>query len=209
VPGISALLAARSRSVVAIGQAACYQTAAQIWALAGYDLVTEESGDTKRLGHITKRGSPAFRDALYQIGYHTASQCPPIGHTFLDARARGLDEVAATIHAAQCEASSSAGQSQPPVLHPADRAARLSPRRRRGAGPVPRALAAGPQEAPPLPAPAHRILSRAAPALPDKRRPTPTRLSALGGSRTTLAARPRPDWVPSLPWTDPAGRVVP
>lgn len=98
VPGISPLLAARY--LVAIGQAAYYQAAAQIWALAGYDLVTAESGDTKRLGHITKRGSPAFRDALYQIGYHTASQCPPIGHTFLDARARGLDEVAATIHAA-------------------------------------------------------------------------------------------------------------
>ncbi|MBU0491811.1 MAG: IS110 family transposase [Chloroflexi bacterium] len=67
-------------------------TAAQIWALAGYDLVTAESGDTKRLGHITKRGSPAFRDALYQIGYHSASQCPPI----LDARARGRDQVAAS-----------------------------------------------------------------------------------------------------------------
>ncbi|MBU0495520.1 MAG: transposase [Chloroflexi bacterium] len=98
VPGISPLLAARY--LVAIGQAAYYQTAAQIWALAGYDLVTAESGDTKRLGHITKRGSPAFRDALYQIGYHTASQCPPIGHTYLAARERGLSEVGAVIHAA-------------------------------------------------------------------------------------------------------------
>jgi len=98
VPGISPLFAARY--LVAIGQAAYYQTAAQIWALAGYDLVTAESGDTKRLGHITKRGSPAFRDTLFQIGYHTASQCPPIGQTFLDARERGLDEVLATIHAA-------------------------------------------------------------------------------------------------------------
>jgi hypothetical protein len=98
IPGIGPLLAASY--LAPIGRVTYFTTANEIWALAGYDLVTEESGDTKRLGHITKRGSPALRDTLYQIGFHTASQCPPIGETFLAARARGLNEKAAVIHAA-------------------------------------------------------------------------------------------------------------
>lgn len=98
VPGISPLLAARY--LTSIGDASYFATASQVWALAGYDLIIVESGDSKQVGHITKRGSPALRDTLYQIGFHTARQCPPIGETYLAARARGLDEKAAVIHAA-------------------------------------------------------------------------------------------------------------
>ena len=98
VPGIGPLLAASY--LAPIGRVSYFSTANQIWALAGYDLVSAESGDTRRLGHITKRGSPALRDTLYQIGFHTASQCPLIGETFLAARERGLEEKAAVIHAA-------------------------------------------------------------------------------------------------------------
>lgn len=98
VPGISPLLAARYHApIVTITR---FPTAAHIWAFAGYDLVTSESGDSKRLGRITKRGDPGFRDALYQIGHHTARHCPPIGHAYLAARERGLEHVAAVIHAA-------------------------------------------------------------------------------------------------------------
>jgi len=98
VPGIGALLAARY--LAPIGEARYFTTASQVSALAGYDLITAESGDTKHLGHITKRGSPALRDVLYQIGFHTTSQCPVIGETYLAARTRGLCEKAAVIHAA-------------------------------------------------------------------------------------------------------------
>jgi hypothetical protein len=98
VPGIGFLLAARYQTAIVSVDRFC--TSSQIWALAGFDLVTDESGDTKRLGQITKRGQPTFRDTLYQIGYHTSCNCPPIGHTYLDARQRGLDHVAAVIHAA-------------------------------------------------------------------------------------------------------------
>jgi transposase len=98
VPGIGPLLAARYQAAIISIDRFCKSS--QIWALAGFDLVTDESGDTKRLGKITKRGQPPFRDALYQIGYHTSCNCPPIGHTYLDARQRGLDHVAAVIHAA-------------------------------------------------------------------------------------------------------------
>lgn len=98
VPGISPLLAACY--LAPIGDVRYFATAGQVWALAGYDLSTAESGDTKRVGHITKRGNPALRDTLYQIGFHTASRCPPIGETYLAARTRGLSETAAVIHAA-------------------------------------------------------------------------------------------------------------
>jgi transposase len=98
VPGIGPLLAASY--LAPLGDARYFATASQVWALAGYDLNTAESGDTKSIGHITKRGSPALRDTLYQIGFHTASQCPPIGQAFLAARERGLGETAAVIHAA-------------------------------------------------------------------------------------------------------------
>jgi len=98
VPGIGFLLAARYQAAIISIDRFCKSS--QIWALAGFDLVTDESGDTKRLGKITKRGQPTFRDALYQIGYHTSRNCPPIGHTYLDARQRGLNHVTAVIHAA-------------------------------------------------------------------------------------------------------------
>jgi transposase len=98
VPGIGPLLAARY--LAPIGDARYFATASQVWALAGYDLIAAESGDTKQVGHITKRGSPALRDVLYQMGFHTASQCPVIGETYLAARTRGLSETAAVIHAA-------------------------------------------------------------------------------------------------------------
>ncbi len=83
-----------------IGDVRFFATASQIWALTGYDLRTAESGDTKQIGRITKRGSPILRDTLYQIGFHTARHCPVIGETFLAARARSLSETAAVIHAA-------------------------------------------------------------------------------------------------------------
>lgn len=75
IPGIGTLLAARY--LAPIGDVAYFPSTSRIWALAGFDPITAESGDAKHAGHITRRGHPALRDALYQIGFHTASQCPP------------------------------------------------------------------------------------------------------------------------------------
>jgi len=84
-----------------IGSANRFQRAAEVWALAGFDPVTDGSGDAPdRVGHISKHGDPAFRDTLYQMGYRAALHYAPIGLTFLDAYDRGLSEVEATIHAA-------------------------------------------------------------------------------------------------------------
>ncbi len=98
VPGISPLLA--TRYCTAIGSVVRFPSAGHIWSFAGFDLVTEGSGDSQRLGKITKRGSSSLRETLFLIGHTAAQNCPPIGHTYLDARERGLSKVPATIHAA-------------------------------------------------------------------------------------------------------------
>ncbi|MCB0194571.1 MAG: IS110 family transposase [Anaerolineae bacterium] len=98
VPGISPLLAARY--LAHLGHPQRFTHAQEIWAFAGFDVVTEESGDFRRVGHITKKGSPGLRDTLFLIGLHTARQVPAIGRAKQRALARGKSDIAATIHAA-------------------------------------------------------------------------------------------------------------
>ena len=99
IPGLSSTDAARY--LAAIGSASRFHRAAEVWAFAGFDPITDGSGDSPdRIGHISKRGDPAFRDALYQMGYRAALHYAPIGLTFLDAVERSKCEVLATIHAA-------------------------------------------------------------------------------------------------------------
>ena len=98
VPGISAVLAARY--LAAIRTVDRFPSAAHIWSFAGLDPISAESGDSKRVGKISKKGPATFRDTLFQIGQHTRQYCAPIGEAFLRARARGKAVVPATIHAA-------------------------------------------------------------------------------------------------------------
>ncbi len=98
IPGISPLLAARY--LAHLGHYLRFTDPAQIWAFAGFDVVIQESGDFRRLGHITKKGDPGFRDTLYLIGLHTAKNVPAIAQAKQRALARGKGQVAATIHAA-------------------------------------------------------------------------------------------------------------
>ena len=99
VPGISPLLAARY--LAHLGHPRRFTHPSQIWAFAGFDVVSEESGDFRRVGGITKKGDPGLRDTLYLIGLHTARQIPAIGRTKQRALKRRKGDVAATIHAAQ------------------------------------------------------------------------------------------------------------
>lgn len=98
VPGLSPLLAARY--LAHLGHPQRFSQASQIWAFAGFDVVTEESGDFRRLGRITRKGSPGLRDTLYLIGLHTARHVPAIARVKQKALARGKRDVGATIHAA-------------------------------------------------------------------------------------------------------------
>jgi hypothetical protein len=99
MPGLSDNDAARY--LAGLGSAQRFHRDAEVWAFAGFDPITDGSGDSPdRIGHISKHGDPAFRDALYQMGYRAALHYAPIGLTFLDAYDRGQSEVEATIHAA-------------------------------------------------------------------------------------------------------------
>lgn len=98
VPGISPFLAARYLAY--LGQPRRFTSASQVWAFAGFDPVSEQSGDFRRVGSISKKGAPGLRNTLYQIGFHTAQHVPAIARVKQAALKRGLGQVAATIHAA-------------------------------------------------------------------------------------------------------------
>jgi transposase len=98
IPGVSALLAARY--LAHLGHPQRFLTAAQVWSFAGFDPVTQESGDFRRVGHISRKGDPGLRDTLFLIGHHTARNVPAIGRIKQRAKARGMRDVAATLHAA-------------------------------------------------------------------------------------------------------------
>jgi transposase len=74
--------------------------AGQIWSFAGFDPVTEESGDKKRVGHISQKGDPYFRDTLYLLGFQLSRHEAYFGMPFLNAIDRGKSEIEATLHAA-------------------------------------------------------------------------------------------------------------
>jgi transposase len=99
IPGLGEMDAAAY--LAGLGSPHRFQRAAEVWAFAGYDTIADGSGDKpERVGHISKHGDPAFRDALYQMGFRVAQNYAPVGLTFLDAFDRGQSEVEATIHAA-------------------------------------------------------------------------------------------------------------
>ncbi len=99
VPGISPYHAARYLALV--GNVERFASADQLWAFAGFDPVYQQSGDSRWVGHLSKRGDPAFRDTLYLIGQSTARHCPPIQQAFRRAyRDQRHRRVLAIIHAA-------------------------------------------------------------------------------------------------------------
>ena len=98
VPGIGDFLAAQYVGLVADIQR--FDHADQVWALAGFDIVQENSGDQRRRGHLTKRGRPYARAVLYRMGLNASSACPAVRRAKQRARQRGKSKVIANIHAA-------------------------------------------------------------------------------------------------------------
>jgi transposase len=99
IPGLSPFLAARYLAY--LGHPQRFLNPGQIWAFAGFDLITNESGDYRRLGHITKKGAPGLRDTLFLIGFHMANQIPAFSRLRNRAVQRGKGKIGATIHVAQ------------------------------------------------------------------------------------------------------------
>ena len=99
IPGVTPAYA--TRYLAAIQDARQFDRADKIWAFAGFDPIVNASGDHQRLGKISRKGDPAFRDTLFLIGQSTACHTPPIRAAFLrryDRRAK--NHVLATLHAA-------------------------------------------------------------------------------------------------------------
>ena len=98
VPGIGSCLAVRY--VAGVGDIKRFASAGEVWSFAGFDPKISESSDTKRAGPISKKGDPAFRDALYTIGVHTSRACKAIGEARDRALKNGKTPVEAIVHAA-------------------------------------------------------------------------------------------------------------
>src|SRR5213595_3129934 len=60
-----------------IGEARRFRHADQITRLAGVDPVVDESGETRRRGHLAKAGSPQLRWALVEAAVHANRQSAP------------------------------------------------------------------------------------------------------------------------------------
>lgn len=60
-----------------IGEASRFRRAEQITRLAGLDPVVDESGETRRRGHLAKAGSPHLRWALVEAAVHASRQSAP------------------------------------------------------------------------------------------------------------------------------------
>jgi transposase len=60
-----------------IGEASRFRRAEQITRLAGLDPVVEESGQTRRRGHLAKAGSPHLRWALVEAAVHAHRATAP------------------------------------------------------------------------------------------------------------------------------------
>lgn len=60
-----------------IGEACRFRRAEQITRLAGLDPVVDESGDTRRRGHLAKAGSPHLRWALVEAALHANQRGAP------------------------------------------------------------------------------------------------------------------------------------
>src|SRR5512143_272969 len=71
-----------ARYLALVGDVERFASADHRWAFAGVDPVYQQSGDRRWVGHLSKRGDPAFRDTLYLIGQRTAQHCPPIQQAF-------------------------------------------------------------------------------------------------------------------------------
>ena len=99
IPGLGEMDAAAY--LAGLGSPHRFHRAAEVWAFFGFDPIADGSGDKpERVGHLSKHGDPAARDALYQMGFRVAQNYAPISITFLDAFDRGKSEIEATIHAA-------------------------------------------------------------------------------------------------------------
>jgi transposase len=71
-----------------VGEVCRFRRADQITRLAGLDPVVDESGETRRRGHLAKAGSPHLRWALVEAAVHANRQSAPDVALYRTTRAR-------------------------------------------------------------------------------------------------------------------------
>ena len=71
-----------------IGEACRFRRSDQITRLAGLDPVVDESGETRRRGHLAKAGSPHLRWALVEVAVHANRDSAPDVGTYRAVRER-------------------------------------------------------------------------------------------------------------------------
>jgi transposase len=81
IPGIGELTA--GILIGELGSLKQFRSASQLIAFAGLDVVVKQSGHYEHLGHISKRGSPNLREALYKAAL-PASQYNPVCKPFYE-----------------------------------------------------------------------------------------------------------------------------
>lgn len=97
-PGVGNLLV--TRYLAGLGDPARFAHAGQIWSFAGFDPLLNESGNSRRQGHISYCGCPYLRATLYQIGYMAAQHCPVCQECYTRFLRRNPSKTAAIIHVA-------------------------------------------------------------------------------------------------------------
>jgi transposase len=75
INGVGSILACHL--LAEIGEASRFRRAEQITRSAGLDPVVEESGETRRRGHLAKAGSPHLRWALVEAAMHAHRATAP------------------------------------------------------------------------------------------------------------------------------------
>ena len=87
IPGISTYTGAII--VGEIGDITRFNSAKQLVAFAGLDPTIKESGESRKLGRISKRGSPILREALYQASFASTIHNPVCSQYYHRLKARG------------------------------------------------------------------------------------------------------------------------
>jgi len=72
-----------------LGDIRRFESSKQVVAFAGLDPVLKESGNSRRQGHISKRGSPLLREALYLAAFPASKSNPVCKQLYDRLRAKG------------------------------------------------------------------------------------------------------------------------
>jgi transposase len=76
-----------------LGDVRRFESSKQVVAFAGLDPVLKESGNSKRHGHISKRGSPLLREALYLAAFPASKYNPVCKQLYDRLRAKGKHHI--------------------------------------------------------------------------------------------------------------------